>query len=168
LIRDGAFVFGRGGTMKRIELTQGKYATVDDVDYEKVSQHKWWAQQSNLSDHLWYAMTKIDTQVVSLHRFLMECPKGEVDHKDGDGLNNRRANLREVTKTQQRMNQKRFKNNQSGFKGVRWEANKWRARIGVNNKHIHLGRFENKLDAAKAYNDAAQKYFGQYARLNAL
>lgn len=155
--------------MKQIQLTQGKTAIVDDADYEILMQYKWWALRSVLSDHIFYAMTRLNGRITSMHVALMKSPKGfEVDHIDGDGLNNLRSNLRLVTKSQQRMNQKIYKNNHSGFKGVFAERGRWRAVISVNKKLIHLGYFDEKLDAARHYNSAAQKHFGEFARLNAI
>lgn len=102
-----------------------------------------------------------------MHREIMRAPKGtQVDHEDGDGLNNRRRNLRFSTFSQNNHNRGPYKRNTSGFKGVSWSSSKkrWEAHIQVAGKHLHLGRFRNKLDAAKAYEVAAKKYLGEFAR----
>jgi hypothetical protein len=92
----------------------------------------------------------------------------EVDHIDGDGLNNRRSILRLATRTQIRRNSKRPSNNTSGWKGVLWDKakRKWRARICVNNIKKSLGRFHTKEEAAYAYDRTAIRLFGQFARVN--
>jgi hypothetical protein len=92
----------------------------------------------------------------------------EVDHWDGSGLNNRRYNLRDVTRIQNQMNQKKKRGGSSRFKGVsrRKNAKKWAARIVVNDKRLWLGVFASETKAAKAYDAAAKKYFGEFARLN--
>lgn len=92
------------------------------------------------------------------------------DHIDGNQLNHRKNNLRESTNTQNCRNCKISKNNTSGYKGVifRKDTKKWQGQIMVNRKHKSLGSYKNKIDAAKAYNDAALKYFGEFARINIL
>ncbi len=93
-------------------------------------------------------------------------PTCKVDHKDGDGLNNRFNNLRLASDTQNAQNTKKRSDNKSGFKGVSWHSqqNKWRAVITINKKNKHLGTFYNIQDAASAYESAAKKYFGDFAR----
>lgn len=105
-----------------------------------------------------------------LHREVIECPKGMVvDHIDGDVLNNVRSNLRICTQSQNTKNQRKPKNNTSGFKGVYRCSSKvrpWVAQIKVDRNRIYLGRSADILEAAKMYNDAAIKYFGEFANLN--
>jgi hypothetical protein len=92
----------------------------------------------------------------------------QIDHCNGDKLDNRRCNLRDATTSQNKANEGLRKNNTSGFKGVYWSkwAGKWMAGIKVNYKRIHLGYYMRKVDAARAYNRAARRYFGKYAQLN--
>lgn len=94
--------------------------------------------------------------------------KIQVDHINGNGLDNRRENLRLVTPSQNMFNSKKPKNNTTGFKGVDFQKkeNKYRARIGVNNKRINLGQFNTAEEAARAYDEAAKKYHGEFAQLN--
>jgi hypothetical protein len=100
-----------------------------------------------------------------LHRVIMDCPEGMfIDHKDHNKLNNCRSNLRIVTQQQNNMNNAKQKNNKSGVLGVHWykASEKWRARIKINNKEIHLGSFDNLEDASKARKEAEIKYFGEF------
>ena len=90
------------------------------------------------------------------------------DHKDRNGLNNTRENLRYATEAQNLQNRGMPKNNTSGYKGVMWceNKNKWRVQIKANNKRISLGYYSCIIKAAKAYNKAAIKYHGEFAVLN--
>ena len=92
----------------------------------------------------------------------------QIDHRDINGLNNRKGNLRVATKSQNRANIGLPVNSTSGHKGVTWDAatQKWRARIGVDGSRIHLGLFDFVIEAARAYNAAAIKHFGEFACLN--
>ena len=94
----------------------------------------------------------------------------QLDHKDYDGLNNRIENLREATTSQNMANAPKKKNNSTGFKGVHFnkKKKKYYGRIMVNRENKHLGWFCDPIEAAKAYNTAAIKYFGEFARLNSL
>ena len=106
-----------------------------------------------------------------IHRIILERKLGRpltpgeiVDHVDGDVLNNRRSNLRLATHTDNMRNRKLQVNNKSGYTGVRIRRSRWVAEIRVNGKKIHLGYFDNAEDAYKAYQNAASKYFGEFAR----
>jgi len=106
-----------------------------------------------------------------LHRLIMDASIDEqVDHKNGDRNDNRKNNLRLCTNIQNAQNRKLLKNTISGYKGVTWHnsSNMWVSRIGVNGQRKTLGYFRDKIDAAKAYNEAAIKYFGEFAKLNDL
>lgn len=100
-----------------------------------------------------------------MHRLIMN-PLNNlfIDHKDGNGLNNQKENLRICTQAQNIGNSIISKNNKSGIKGVCWDKarNKWRASITINNKHVHLGRFLNINNAKDAYIKAAKEYFGEF------
>lgn len=160
--------------MKEIKLTKGKVAFVDDEDFERVNCFKWWAVYSRRSDNIWYAKTRMrDTgeKVVCMHRFVLGLPQNkesQVDHKDRNGLNNQKSNLRICSGSQNLGNTGLRKNNTSGFKGVslRSDHKKWRSNISFHKKVIHLGAFETKELAAKAYDEAAKKSFGEFAWLN--
>ena len=93
-------------------------------------------------------------------------PRDQIDHVDGNRANNRLSNLREATHTQNMQNRKINRNNKCGFKGVaRVPSNRWRARIKVSNKSIHLGTFDTRAQAGEAYAEAADKYFGKFVRV---
>ena len=92
-----------------------------------------------------------------------------VDHIDGDPTNNRRSNLRNCTQHQNSMNSRKRKNDASSkYKGVSWDKGrkKWRAYINLMRKQLFLGRFDNELEAARAYNDKAVELYGEFAHLN--
>jgi hypothetical protein len=158
--------------MRAIPLTRGMIAMVDDSDYEWLNQWKWFAQMCDgrlyAARSVWDGKIKKKTMIY-MHRFILNSPKGiKVDHEDRDTMNCSRANLRLADDSQNSMNQKRSKKSTSGFKGVCWHRrmNKWMARIHSYHKQIVIGYFDNASDAAKAYNDAAIKYHGEFAVLN--
>lgn len=119
-----------------------------------------------------YLQVWIDGRLQSLHQIIVKRmgldPSKQVDHIDGNPLNNHESNLREATVSQNAMNRKKQSNNTSGYVGVSWHAgtNKWQTSIKVNSKRIHLGLFDDKIEAAKTRDKAALKYHGEFARLN--
>lgn len=157
--------------MKQIPLTRGKFAIVDDEDFDWLSQWKWYARKSR---NTFYAERHISREndkriTIRMHREVCGTPpRMETDHRDGDGLNNCRSNLRVATQSQNNANQRKLRSASSKYKGV-WRdgvRRKWEARIRVNYRKIFLGYFEGEEEAAKAYDKAAQKFFGEFARLN--
>lgn len=155
---------------KKIPLTQGKYATVDDDVYEWASRHKWYAHRSGKT---FYAVRNVGKyphqRHLHLHREIMNPHDGTlVDHADGDGLNCTRANMRLASQAENTRNRGRNINNTSGFKGVYWrgERGKWYAKIMVNGKFVYLGSSSRLEDAARIYDVAAIKYFGEFAKTN--
>ena len=156
--------------MKKIKLTQGKFALVSGIDFAYLSQWEWYACWNG---HVWSAIQTKTNSHIRMHRIVLARKLGHanfklVDHKDSNGLNNQRGNLRPATVSQNQCNRKTDADNTSGYKGVNWSefSNKWRARIQIRGRQKHLGYFPDKLDAAKAYNKAAKKYHGAFARLN--
>ena len=156
-------------TSKTIPLTKGFVTIVDESDYDWLNKWKW--QYATVRD-AGYAVHAIRSElgkydVVRMHRLIMN-PSEEmyIDHINGDRLDNRRCNLRICTNTQNSQNRKIKKGRK--YKGVCLERrnNKWRAYIDVNKIRINLGTFIYEIDAANAYNEAAIKYFGEFARLN--
>lgn len=147
--------------MKSIPLGRGMFALIDDEDFQSVSKHKWWPSKGR---NTWYAMTTIRRKMVRMHKFLMP-GKRWCDHRDGDGLNNQRENLRRCSPTQNEGNSRMKGTNTSGIKGVSWDRDreKWHACICINYKTVHLGRFDDKEMAAQAYRQAAVMQFGEFA-----
>ena len=151
--------------MKQIPLTQGMFALVDDEDFEYLNQWKWCVEKQR---NKYYAARRGESgQHLYMHRVILS-DKTQIDHEDGNGLNNQKYNLREATYKENGSNRAKQKNNTSGFKGVFSHRNtkKWRAQIVVNKKAIHLGYFTTAEEAAIAYNEAAIKYHGSFAKLN--
>jgi hypothetical protein len=159
--------------MREIILSKGKVALVDDEDYERVSQYKWSYSLMKVNEYAIRGVTvskgKYTTQL--LHRFILgDVPKNMViDHINGNGLDNRKENLRICTQSQNNIN-KRKKGTTSVYKGVYWEKarNKFRSHIVVDGKIIFLGRFETELEAAIAYDKASNFYHGEFANNNGL
>lgn len=157
---------------KEIPLSQGKVALVDDEDFERINRHKWFAHKKTTGK--FYAVRNIGQiphrRLTSMHREVMNAPQGlEVDHVHSDDtLDNRKANLRLATHSQNKCNVKRRADNKSGYKGVSWskQKNKWQAHIESKGKQINLGLFTNLVDAAIAYDKAAKELHGEFASLN--
>ena len=151
--------------MKEILLSQGKVALVDDEDYNKVIGHKYkWVTQPHRNTY--YAISFKSTR---MHRLIMDAKVNEqIDHIDGNGLNNCRSNLRIVNGSQQMMNRGKFKAKSSKYKGVYYfrVGNNWQAHVRKDRHKIHLGYFKTEEEAALAYDIAAQELFGDYAKLN--
>lgn len=157
-----------GVSVKYISLTQGKFALVDDKDYELVNSFKWYFDSTT-------GYAKRDVRIdgkrkcIYMHRFINGTKNGMLtDHKNGNRLDNQRNNLRECNHTQNHAN-KRIENSfSSKYKGVYWHKarNKWTAMIRFNRKGHYLGLFTDEKEAAKAYNEKAKDLFGDFAKLN--
>ena len=151
--------------MRTIPLTQGYVAKVDDADYERATAYKWHAEEMRNGV---YAATSVKGKRVSLHHFVVGAVRQSdlVDHKNGDGLDCQRGNLRVATPSQNQWNRKRGANNKSGVKGVSWNSarRQWVAQICVNYKRIFIGRFDTLDVAVQAYREAAVKHHGEFAR----
>lgn len=150
--------------MKEIPLTQGYIALVDDEDFEHLSKFKWGITISK--NHV-YAQRQIEPRL--MHRLLMNAPKGVlIDHKDTNSLNNQKHNLRFANKFQNGQNRPANYSSLIGYKGVTWNKKErvFNVKIGVENKRVHLGSFTDVVLAAKAYDEAAKKYHGEFAYLN--
>lgn len=156
--------------MKKIPLTQGLYALVDDEDFEMLNQHNWSATRNK---KVWYAMRKQGTPTgrrsIKMHQMLFPGAV-EIDHKNRDGLDNRRCNLRPATGSQNMANRGMMKNNTSGYVGVspHRQSGKWRAVIRCLGRYESLGLFYDPKEAAKVYNERAKKLFGTFAHLNSI
>lgn len=164
--------------MKLIALTRGLHAKVDDEDYKFLNQWKWHARRSRRKQttDTWYAQRtspRPNKKHIHMHREVLrrmgftDFPQG--DHRDSDGLNNQRYNLRPATVKQNGWNRRKRSGCSSRFKGVHWhKANGpgWMAVIHLEGKLNYLGTFEKETDAAKAYDTAARSHFGEFANLN--
>jgi hypothetical protein len=149
--------------MKEITLTQGEVALVDDIDFEYLNQWKWYFDGR-------YAQRRLGRSSVRLHCLVLERKLGhhnfkQVDHQDRNKLNCCRYNLRPAT-NQQNCTNKDVVSAASGYKGVYPERDRWKAQITVDRRTEYLGTYLTPIEAAKAYNDAALEYFGEFARLN--
>jgi hypothetical protein len=153
--------------MKRIPLTQGYVALISDQDFERVSAHKWRARVDKKKRTV-YAVTG---QGLRMHRFIVRAtdPTIHVEHKDRDGLNNQRDNLRKCVGGENEANKtKRLGAFTSKFKGVYWDkqCSAFRAKIVIRGRKIYCGKFADEVQAALAYDEAARKYFGMFALCN--
>lgn len=157
--------------MKTIPLTKGVDAIVDDEDYMELSKYRWHARETPGGFYACRNARRVNGKQVPImmHSLLCPIPAGmEVDHVDGNPLNNRRNNLRACTRSQNQFNKGRNKNNTSGYKGVSsvQKTGRWRARINVDGKAIYLGSYETKKSAARAYNEACLKYHLEFSKPN--
>lgn len=152
--------------VRDIPLTQGKFAIVDAEDYDRLSQYKWYAAKNR---ETYYAQRGSNGTIISMHREIMRAPKGVIcDHKNHNGLDNCKSNLRLCTSAQNQYNKTAKKGCSSRYKGVilRRDYKRWRAQIGFNYERIHLGNFPDQIKAGSAYDDKAADLFGEFAYLN--
>lgn len=149
--------------MRELNLSRGKVALVDDEDYEHLNQWKWSALYTCKN---WYAARS--GSKILLHRIIIQAQAGQfVDHRDRNGLNCQKNNLRFCTRSQNQMN-RYCAHGKSKFKGVwfRLDTLKWQAEIRFNHKRVSLGCYFTEEEAAEIYNQAAIRYHGQFANLN--
>jgi hypothetical protein len=149
-----------------ISLGQNKFALIDEINYEKISKYRWYI-------HKGYAFRQeyCDGLCVkfSMHREIINAPPYvEVDHINGNRIDNRQSNLRLATRSTNVMNRvDRGAGSNSGYRGVHLRKNGYyQATITINYKQVYLGTYNDAIWAAKAYDDAAREYFGEFARLN--
>ena len=155
--------------MREVPLTNGMVALVDDEDYARVSAHRWAYNPKGRG----YAQCRIggrrNPKYVQMHRCILDAPVGfQVDHINGNGLDNRRSNLRLASRSQNQQNTLAKTGGTSKYKGVHFdnEKQRFRARIRKGGVEIRLGRHSTEEEAALAYDAAARKVFGRFARLN--
>lgn len=161
-----------------IKLTQGQVALVDNEDFVHLCKINW-TSSLDKSRQCYYAVSSVRIglrwSVQSMHRIILERMLGrnltkgeEVDHINHDTLDNRRENLRLASHSENMRNRKKYKSNTSGYKGVSWrnDIKKWHVQITFHNRRIHLGYFDDPIEAARAYDQAALLYFGDFANLN--
>lgn len=161
-----------------IPLTRGKTAIVDVEDFAWLSQWNWCAYL-NTKTKSFYASRSVhggrQTTTLAMHREILKLKRGDgqkTDHKNHDTLDNRKQNLRKCATLQNGFNRKKHGKSAGGnLKGVTFDKSRkskdqWRAQLQIRGKHIHLGWFPSKEDAARAYDEGAKKYFGEFAHLN--
>lgn len=162
--------------MKLVPLTCGQFAIVEDQDFDLVNQFKWRLLEKK-SEKMLYAVREQHlgpgkSRSVLMHRLIMNTPKNlEVDHRDSNGLNNLRSNLRCCTHSKNGKNLRMKKNNTSGFKGVKFykqvkRTGVWSAKITVDYKQLYLGSRSTAQEAAALYDAAAIRHFGEFAKTN--
>lgn len=160
---------------KLIPLTQGRFAIVDEVDFDWLNQWKWFARHHR---NTFYASRNIrqngKRRTIDMQNSIMRVPKGYVvDHNNMNGLDDRRKNLRPASNKENLRNTNGHRDRKSKYKGVHWSnynpkrrRGKWVAQICVDGKQTHIGYFDTEKEAAIAYNIKAEKCFGKFARLN--
>jgi len=152
--------------MRIIALTQGRSAIVDDEDFERLNSFSWCFTNQGYACRGYRSGGK--QHKVYLHRYIMNPPSGmEIDHINGNGLDNRKDNLRVCLGVENRRNKGLSKKNTTGYKGIYYNTgvSRWYAQIKVNNKKISLGGSDTKQEAAEKYNRAAKLYFGEFGSL---
>lgn len=161
--------------MKKIIVSRKHniYALIDSADFKKVNKYNWYVFSTGKASKKQYVYTTINNKEwLYLHRYIMDAEKGkEVDHKNGNTLDNRKSNLRICNRKQQARNTSVRKNSEIAYKGVSLSKDKkrnkkYRARIRINDKNIMLGRYLTAKEAAIMYDRAALKYYGEFARTN--
>lgn len=143
-------------------LSNGGVTLIDAEDLPKIKGHKWY-------QHMGYARARVAHGELHMSHMIMPCPDGMfIDHINRNKLDNRKANLRVVTRSQNNANRSSFKNSTSVYKGVHWnkKSGLWEATIKKDGHQISLGMFDNEVAAASAYNANARKIWGEYAVLN--
>lgn len=155
--------------MKKIQLSRGQLVIVDDEDFENINQWKWYLDGGGYARRTVYTGIKNSQSAVLMHRIINKTPTGfHTDHINADKLDNRKINLRNAHSHENQGNARKLCKSSSRYKGVAWHdaSSKWSVQIGINRKRMHLGIFDDELDAAKCYDVHAVKYFGEFARLN--
>jgi hypothetical protein len=154
--------------MKQIPLTQGKFALVDDDDYDYLIKFNWFLNNTGYASRNSPRGSGKRKQIM-MHRVIMCTPDELVcDHKDGDKLNNQKQNLRNCSYSDNSRNMKKHSNASSEYKGVSWHkaTSMWQSQIEVNGRNLYLGVYEDEISAAIAYNNAALENFMDYSKLN--
>lgn len=155
---------------KSIPLTQGLFAIVDEEDFDQLNLYKWYA--SKRSNGGYVAMRDerkrgVYHRHIYMHREIMKTPSDQMtDHRNGDGLNNQKCNLRNCSRKENQRNKRRMSSlNSSGVRGIFWEksCNRWRAQISIDNKNKHLGVFKSKEDAQAVYIEASKSIYGEFS-----
>jgi hypothetical protein len=153
---------------KLIELTRGLFATVDDEDFELLCRHEWYSSPCGGKMYASRSNWKKKPSTIRMHRVITNAAPGQyVDHINGNTLDNRRANLRLCTQSQNLMNKRKMSNNTSGVSGVTWDKSKgkWQVTIRANFKNHFIGRYDTIAEATKARHEAVRRLHGEFAKL---
>lgn len=156
--------------MKEIPLTNGRVAQISDEDYDRVIKFKWRAQKGKTT---WYAVTHAPrnrgrAKTIYLHKFILGISEGqEGDHRDRNGLNNQRENLRICTRSQNCFNRSKNSNaTHSRYKGVTRAKGKFKTQININGRQVYVGLFQTEEEAARAYDRIAKALHPDFALVN--
>lgn len=158
--------------MKKIKLTRNKFALVDDEDFKWLNNHQW---STKKGVNTFYVQRRHKNKMILMHRIVIQKYEKRyledweaIDHKDHNGLNNQKNNLRICTRSQNEMNKEKQKDCSSQYKGVCWDQNKqkWRTRIQIDKKRKHLGFFDSEIEAAHYYDFFAIQYFKEFKYIN--
>lgn len=164
----GAYPYPLPEGTKAIALTKGHFTLVDEQDFSELSKYNWFARV--YKNGKVYACRKIQVPketTINIHRQILNAPYDrEVDHINGNALDNRRCNIRLVTRSQNNMNKELQSNNTSGYRGVYWNTRRrrWVAAIQVNGKSKYLGAYSNPYTAHQAYLEGSKLYHGDYGQ----
>lgn len=172
VITEPGVVEGMPHDTVQVVLTSGSVALIDDADMDLVGAHRWYELRGHNGKR--YARTCCGNRSIYMHRLITGTPPGaETDHRNGDGLDNRRANLRVATSSQNKANKVKptrpdGRPTSSRFKGVSWDRTRglWQAKITVDRHCRNLGRYDDEADAARAYDLAAVLAWGEFALTN--
>lgn len=157
------------GGSKLIPLSQGKFAIVDEDNFDALSEHNWMYSHGYAKRNFVKENGKKTT--IYLHRVILGAEKGQiVDHKNGNPLDNRKTNIRICSQSENLFNKRIQSNNKSGYKGVAWnkEKKKWQAQARFCGKRYSIGYFQTKEEAAKAYNNTIIKISSEFSKPNEL
>jgi hypothetical protein len=154
-------------SIKFIPLTKGRVAIVDASDYPRLSVFNWHVTLSG-GDGLIYARRCENGRYVYMHRDILECTSPDIDHANGNGLDNRRINIRPSTRSQNNANWQRGKRAASGYRGVHYNRGSWEVSIQVRKTRIRKTGFRDKFAAARFYNQLSREHFGEFGYQNQL
>lgn len=154
--------------MKYINLSRGYRAIVDDIDFERINKWKWYVMPTKSTPYaIRFSGSSTKRKAILMHREILGISdsKVKIDHKNHNGLDNQKSNLRPASNSQNRANSK-IKIHSSQYKGVHWSQNRWYASISENGRCKYLGSFISEIEAATIYDKEALRIFGEFANVN--
>jgi hypothetical protein len=156
-----------GGAAREIPLSQGQVALVDEADYPRVVEHRWYVRNQHGRHYVATHVAGHRNAVVLLHRFLLAPPPGlHVDHIDGNPLNNTRANLRFCSNAENARNRAKNRRGRHPYKGIACVKGRWTAQLACDGLRYYKCGFKTPEEAASAYDALARQHHGAFARLN--